>query len=77
MTYYTLLHKDGTKETYFCTNKEHLIGEAFNGNKEQFQQSVQFLQWSQDGMNITEDIHTGGVQRTIGGADVNPYGWRG
>ena len=77
MTYYTLHHKNGSKQTLFCSSKEALINEAFKGNQQLFKKSVQFLQWTNEGICITENIVTGSVQRSVGGADVNPYGWRG
>ncbi len=77
MTYYTLHNKDGTKQTHFCASKEHLINEIFDGDVSKYKEQVQSMQWTSLGMSITEQADTGSLQRSITGADVNPYGWRG
>lgn len=77
MTYYTVYHKDGSKNTHLSDSKDQLIKELFQGDKTRFKQDVQYLQWTTAGMTIKENVRTGGLERAIVGADVNPYGWRG
>ena len=76
MKEYLIVYKNGETTKVNCADKESLVDEYFEGDKEKFKNEVERLIWSSLSIHYVEDVQKEEIDTEITTADVNPYGWR-
>lgn len=76
MREYQIFYRNGDHAIVECESKTDLICQHFNNDETKFKNEVSRLRCSVQTSHYIEDIGSNKATIEVGGADINPYGWR-
>ena len=76
MIRFKVFFKNGKIKTLDAKSRDLLLKNFFDNDEEKLKKEVSKIEWADRKIQVSENVETGELERSIIGADTNPFGWR-